>query len=118
MNDRIVKLRKDRGWTQDKFAEEMKISKNYVSLIENGKKYPSDRLISAICKEFGVREEWLRTGYGEMKQNDDRYAHNLAKLTNTTNETIIEWVNAIAETHPDTLKEIEVFFKKILGIDE
>lgn len=67
MNDRIVQLRKSRGWTQDKFAEEMGISKNYVSLIENGKKIPSDRLISDICQEFNVTEDWLRTGEGEPK---------------------------------------------------
>ncbi len=62
MNDRIIELRKKQNWTQDEFAERMRISKNYVSLIENGKKIPSDRLISDICREFGVNEEWLRNG--------------------------------------------------------
>lgn len=66
MNSRIVQLRKNREWTQDKFAEEMGISKNYVSLIENGKKIPSDRLISDICREFSVNKDWLRSGKGEM----------------------------------------------------
>lgn len=65
MNNRIVQLRKSREWTQDEFAEKMKISKNYVSLIENGKKVPSDRLILGICREFKVNEDWLRTGEGE-----------------------------------------------------
>lgn len=65
MNNRIVELRKSSGWTQDEFADKMGISKNYVSLIENGKKIPSDRLISDICQEFDVSEEWLRTGNGE-----------------------------------------------------
>lgn len=69
MNNRIVQLRKSREWTQDKFAEEMGMSKNYVSLIENGKKIPSDRLISDICQEFNVNEEWLRTGNGETYQH-------------------------------------------------
>ena len=71
MNNRIVQLRKRKGWTQDKFAEEMGISKNYVSLIENGKKIPSDRLISDICREFMVNEEWLRTGAGPMEYDSD-----------------------------------------------
>lgn len=65
MNNRIIQLRKSREWTQDEFAEKMGISKNYVSLIENGKKIPSDRLISDICQEFDVNKEWLRTGKGE-----------------------------------------------------
>ena len=65
MNNRIFELRKSREWTQDKFAEKMGISKNYVSLIENGKKFTSDRLISDICREFNVNENWLRTGEGK-----------------------------------------------------
>lgn len=69
MNNRIVQLRKNRGWTQDEFAEKMGISKNYVSLIENGRKTPGDRLVLDICREFGVNEDWLRNGNGEMKQS-------------------------------------------------
>lgn len=72
MKDRIAKIRKDSEKTQDEFAEIMGISKNYVSLIENGKKTPSDRLISDICREFDVNEEWLRTGTGEMMKGRTR----------------------------------------------
>lgn len=71
MKDRIVELRKIRGWTQDEFAEKLGISKNYVSLIENGKKVPSDRLISDICGEFMVNEEWLKTGKEPKKKDSD-----------------------------------------------
>ena len=73
MKDRIIKIRKESGKTQDEFAEIMGISKNYVSLIENGKKTPGDRLISDICREFNVNEEWLRTGNGEMKLVNTEY---------------------------------------------
>ena len=71
MKDRITQLRKDRGWTQDEFAEKIGISKNYVSLIENGKKIPGDKLISYICREFMVSEEWLRTGIEPKRQDYD-----------------------------------------------
>lgn len=121
MNNRIVQLRKSRDWTQDKFADEMGISKNYVSLIENGKKVPSDRLISDICREFMVNEEWLRTGNGEPTIEacqEERYAVNIGKLQRADNETIMRWVNAIAETKPEILVEIEKFMRKILEIEE
>lgn len=71
MNNRIVQLRKGKGWTQDRFAEEMGISKNYVSLIENGKKMPGDRLVSDICRIFNVNPDWLRTGQGSPKKDTD-----------------------------------------------
>lgn len=71
MKERIIEIRKANGKTQDEFAEIMGISKNYVSLIENGKKSPSKRLISDICRKFGVNEEWLEFGRGEMKNEPD-----------------------------------------------
>lgn len=66
MNERIKAVRKKAGITQDKFAEILHVSKNYICLIETGRNTPGDRLISDICREFKVNEEWLRTGEGEM----------------------------------------------------
>lgn len=71
LKNRITKIRKISGKNQDEFAAIMGISKNYVSLIENGKKTPSDRLIADICREFNINEEWLRTGEGEMQKPVD-----------------------------------------------
>lgn len=86
MNNRIVELRKGRGWTQDEFAEKMGISKNYVSLIENGKKIPSDRLISDICREFKISKDWLVTGDGEMYcEQDDEIASVVSELLEEDN---------------------------------
>lgn len=93
MNNRIVELRKGRGWTQDEFAEKMGISKNYVSLIENGKKIPSDRLISDICREFNVNEEWLRTGKGKPT------------IKRTKNQEIQSFANEIMELPDESLKK-------------
>lgn len=93
MNERIAELRKNRGWTQDEFAERMGISKNYVSLIENGKRIPSPRLVSDICREFGVNENWLKTGNGEKK----------IKLT--YNQEIAEFANDVMELPDKNFKK-------------
>lgn len=66
MNNRIKEVRKANNLTQDEYAEKLRISKNYVCLLETGKKAPGDRLISDICREFNVSEDWLRHGEGEM----------------------------------------------------
>ena len=67
MKDRIVLIRKDAGLSQGEMAEKLNLTRNYISLIECGNRVPSDRTISDICREFGINENWLRTGVGEMK---------------------------------------------------
>lgn len=119
MHERINKIRTEAGLTQEKFASRMGISKNYVNLIENGKKQPGDRLLADICREFNVNETWLRTGEGEMKaplDPDDRFSINLGKLGRSENEFIQNAVNALAESDPDKLLIIEDFMRQCLGL--
>lgn len=66
MNDRIKEIRKSEGLTQVEFAKRIGLSRNYIGLIEIGKRAPSDRTIFDICRVFSVNEKWLRTGEGEM----------------------------------------------------
>lgn len=62
MNERIKQLRKELGLTLEKFGERLGVSKVAISLIENGKNALTDQMFKSICREFNVREEWLRTG--------------------------------------------------------
>lgn len=64
--DRILKIRKDCNNSQEKFASRLGLSRNFINQVENRKKNVSDRTISDICREFNIREEWLRYGTGEM----------------------------------------------------
>lgn len=66
MNTRIKEIREARGLSQADFAEMLNLKRNSISLIEVGKRNPSDRTIIDICNTFNVSEEWLRTGVGEM----------------------------------------------------
>lgn len=84
MNERIEAVRKAQGLTQEQFAEKINLSRNYLWMLENGSRVPSDRTIKDICDKFGVCEEWLRTGEGEMTATDaqsDKIATFLADLT-------------------------------------
>ena len=74
MKTRITDLRKSLGLTQDEFAKRLDLSRNYIWMIENGERIPPDRTISSICREFGVREEWLRTGELPIKKELSRQA--------------------------------------------
>lgn len=65
MNERIKKVRKALDLTQREFAERIGMKQNSIALIEKGRN-TSDQTVFAICREFNVNEEWLRTGTGEM----------------------------------------------------
>ena len=65
IGERIKELRKVLGLTQTKFGDRIGLKQNSVALIETGRP-TSDQTIFAICREFRVNEEWLRTGEGEM----------------------------------------------------
>lgn len=65
--NRITILRNTFNLTQQQFADRLKISRAHESNLETEKREPSDIIINAICTEFGVREQWLRDGTGDMK---------------------------------------------------
>lgn len=66
MNERLKKLRKALDLTQVEFAERIGTVQNTITGYESGRRNPSNPVISSICKEFNVNEEWLRNGTGEM----------------------------------------------------
>lgn len=53
--------------SMEKFADRLGVTKGAISFIENGRNQPSDQMIRSICREFGIKELWLREGIGEMK---------------------------------------------------
>lgn len=72
MKERIAEVRKNAGLSQAEMADRLGLSRNFISLIENGNRVPSDRTISDICREFGVNRVWLETGVGEPFQPKDK----------------------------------------------
>lgn len=75
MKNRIKEIRKHFDLTQQEFADRLNVTRSTIATYEIGKSVPSDSGVSLICREFGVSEEWLRTGSGEMfvqKTRNDR----------------------------------------------
>ena len=63
---RTSELRKAFGLTQQAFADRLGITRGAVANWDLDRSDPSDAVISLICREFNVREAWLRDGTGEM----------------------------------------------------
>mgnify|MGYP000165457606 FL=1 len=86
IGDRLKRLRKELDLTQEAFASRIGSVQNTITGYESGRRNPSAPVISLICREFDVNEEWLRSGTGEMfapESNDELEA--LAKKYNLSN---------------------------------
>lgn len=66
IGERIKILRKEKNLSMEDFGAVIGMGKSAVSRIENGVNGTTDQTIRSICREFGVNEQWLRTGEGEM----------------------------------------------------
>lgn len=66
MKDRIKQLRTELEYTQEEFAKRLGLARNSIANYEIGRREPTNAIITSICREFNVNEEWLRTGEGEM----------------------------------------------------
>lgn len=80
MNERLKKLRKALDLTQQEFADRIGSKRNTVAKYETEANMPSTAVVSLICREFNVSEDWLRNGVGDMFLPTDRNA-DIAKLT-------------------------------------
>lgn len=66
MNNRIKEIRLSVDLSMQAFGDRIGIKAPSVAKIETGVNNPSEQTIRAICREFGVRRDWLETGEGEM----------------------------------------------------
>ena len=82
MNERVKDLRKNiLKMSMEAFGKKIGLSKAGISSFEAGKNGISDMAILAICREYGVREEWLREGTGDIfiKKSAEDELNDLAK---------------------------------------
>jgi transcriptional regulator with XRE-family HTH domain len=66
INERVTEIRKALGYSQQQFSEIIKLSRSCEAGIEIKRRKVNDRLVKMICLSYGVNEEWLKTGRGQM----------------------------------------------------
>lgn len=118
MNNRFLEVRKHSGLTQEKFAEKLGLTRNYIGLIERGDRVPSDRTISDVCREFGVNEGWLRTGEGEMyipKTRNDQLVDFFREILGADdNDFLRSFCTALARMDKDQLHQLANLSESVL----
>lgn len=119
IGERVKRIRKELGLTQAQFGKRVSITFQAISLIEKGISNPSDQTINLICREFHVRDEWLRTGEGPMleeKPRDEALASELDKiLTAGDNDFRRKMISLLVQMPPDWWRVLEDKAREILA---
>lgn len=104
MKNRISLVVEMSGLTKTAFGKRINVSQGLISQICSGATKPSDRTIADICREFRIREEWLRTGEGDMVIADtqrDKLSAFFADVLATAPDERSAFVAALADL-PET----------------
>lgn len=120
MNIRIAEVRKAVNLTQEKFAAQLGLSRNFLWMIEKGDRVPSDRTIADICREFNVNEIWLRTGEGEMfNPQDEKLAAFVGSLVADDSDPFKRrMVELLADLTPEEWKLLEKMAERLTKKEE
>ena len=115
MKTRLRNLRKSLNLTQQDFADKIGIKRNTLANYEIGRNEPIDAVISLICKEFNVNEEWLRTGKGEMFNTvgDDELAYLVGQLCGSDDEFKKEFVKTLCKLSDKQWKVFKEFIDEV-----
>lgn len=112
LSERIKAIRKKTGLLQTEFADRIGVKGPTVTSYETGARVPSDTVMLAICREFHVNEDWLRTGEGEMmvKIDEDQELQDiLAQITLSGDELITRIIKAywkLPEKEKDMIRKL------------
>ena len=66
MNERFKIIRLKLKLSQEDMGNKIGVTNATISRLEKGVNNFTERMITSICREFNVNEEWLRYGTGEM----------------------------------------------------
>ena len=117
MNERIRELREFLGNSQEDFAQSLELSRNYISLVENGQRNMSSHTIKVLCTLYDVNENWLRTGEGMMfveKTEDEEISEMLADIQLSGSSSFKHRLAvALARLDDDGWKWLEEFVNSI-----
>lgn len=64
LGERLKKVRTDKGYTRDQFAEMLKISRSAIQAYEYGERSPNADYLVKYYQLFGTNLHWLLTGDG------------------------------------------------------
>jgi len=86
VNERIKKVRKELKYTQKEFGKRIAVAQSYLAAIELGQREATGKIVKLVCKEFGVNEEWMQHGKGEIFTDESELLVALGSRYDTLDE--------------------------------
>lgn len=112
--ERVKEARKSLGLTLEKFGERLGVRKNAISAIENGRNSLSDQMLKSISREYGVSEQWLLDGTGDMFLNKDASSLDAYIRSNDVSPLEAEILSAYFDLDPEIRRAAMEHFRKRL----
>ena len=108
VGSRIKELRNSLDLTQQKFADRLGIQRGAIANYELERNVPIDAVISLICREFNVREAWLRDGTGEMleqlTEDEDRARFFGSLSKENASPEVLAFIDALRKSSDSTIR--------------
>lgn len=111
----MVRTHPDISLSQEAFGKRLGITGASISRVESGDRSPSEQLTLAICREFNVNEEWLRTGQGDMFNQSAYFDLGAYARQQGATEIEIQLVKAYFDLAEETRQEIVGKLMEIFG---
>ncbi len=92
MNNRLHLIRSTLEMSQTEFGKHLGVSGAAISRLEKGERTITEQSIKAVCREFNVSENWLRTGEGKMFLRDN-------------GNQLAFWMGKVLGSEPDDFKK-------------
>ncbi|MCK9599226.1 MAG: helix-turn-helix domain-containing protein [Sphaerochaeta sp.] len=113
VNERIKTVRKRLKYNQADFGKRIAVAQNYLSNIEVGQREATSKIVKLICKEFGVNEEWLREGKGEMFINESELLVTLGSRYDTLDDMDKRILLEYIKLKPSQRKVMREFIRRV-----
>ena len=107
MNKRIRELRKALNLSQKEFSEKIGLKQNAISYMEKDGATVTEQNIKAICSQFSVNEEWLRTGHGNMFSESNRKKQEFFNIFHELSPALQDYLIKTAKDLLDTQEQMQ-----------
>ena len=111
VDERIKELRSALGYSQERFADLLSVTRQTVYSWEKGINIPNNLTVKAICGRFGVSYSWLTDGKGEMFVDIGEQIFEDLRAKYNLDDVDMEIIQKYATLSADERKVFKAFLK-------